>query len=177
MICYENPAIRLLGGAPKVLSFYLGISVSLQMLPTCARSKNSPMAPIESAVVGEICTKSRDVSSSQQVNPTDVLPPNETYEGYHRYDPSLVWTEEEERDVVRTTDTCLLLWLCLMVINPPSFSAPRALITNSWQFMGLSLDRSNFANAMTDNLLEDLSLTTDDYNNVRAWLLASTFAL
>lgn len=32
--------------------------------------------------------------------------------------------------------------------------------------MGLSLDRSNFANAMTDNLLNDLKLTTNDYNNV-----------
>ncbi|KAK7424700.1 hypothetical protein QQX98_000277 [Neonectria punicea] len=95
-------------------------------------------------------------SSSADVTKTQVgvgreqlhaaLPPHATYEGAHRFDPSAEWTPEEERKVVRKTDLRLLTWLCLM-------------------FFGLQLDRGNLSNALADNLLEELNLTTDDYNN------------
>ncbi|KAI9148102.1 putative transporter [Paramyrothecium foliicola] len=74
------------------------------------------------------------------------VPPHETYEGKHRFDPEATWSEEEERAVVRKTDIRLLFWLCVM-------------------FFGLQLDRGNLANTTADNILEDLGLTTDDYNN------------
>ncbi|KAH6894434.1 major facilitator superfamily domain-containing protein [Thelonectria olida] len=74
------------------------------------------------------------------------LPPHESFEGAHRFDPTASWAPEEERRVVRKTDLRLLTWLCLM-------------------FFGLQLDRGNLSNALADNLLDDLGLTTDDYNN------------
>jgi hypothetical protein len=51
-------------------------------------------------------------------NLSDALPPHETYEGRHRYDPAATWTEQEERRVVRKTDLYLLSWICLMVSVP-----------------------------------------------------------
>ena len=74
------------------------------------------------------------------------LPPHESYEGRHRWDPDLFWTETEEKKLVRKTDLYLLSWLCVM-------------------FFGLQLDRGNLQNALTDNLLADLNLTSNDYNN------------
>ncbi|RDW77911.1 hypothetical protein BP5796_05763 [Coleophoma crateriformis] len=79
-------------------------------------------------------------------NLADSLPPHESYEGRHRWDPEATWTIQEERGVVRKTDLYLLSWICVM-------------------FFGLQLDRGNVSNATADNLLSDLGLTTDDYNN------------
>lgn len=76
----------------------------------------------------------------------DAIPPHDSYEGKHRFDPGATWTEAEERKVIRKTDLYLLTWLCVM-------------------FFGLQLDRGNLSNALTDNFLVDLNLTTDDYNN------------
>ncbi|KAF2443575.1 MFS general substrate transporter [Karstenula rhodostoma CBS 690.94] len=76
----------------------------------------------------------------------DITPPHETYEGRHRYDPTATWTDAEERRVVFKTDLFLLSWLCVMMF-------------------GLQLDRGNLGNALTDKLLDDFNLTTDDYNN------------
>lgn len=48
-------------------------------------------------------------------NLSGALPPHESYEGRHRWDPSATWSESEERRVVWKTDLYLLSWLCLMV--------------------------------------------------------------
>lgn len=76
----------------------------------------------------------------------DIVLPHESYEGHHRFNAQAKWTTEEERRVVRKTDLRLLSWLCLMMF-------------------GLQLDRGNLSNALADNLLNDLGLTSDDYNN------------
>lgn len=44
-----------------------------------------------------------------------VTPPHESYEGYHRFDPTASWSPKEERGVVFKTDLMLMTWLCLMV--------------------------------------------------------------
>ncbi|KAJ5493510.1 hypothetical protein N7539_002256 [Penicillium diatomitis] len=74
------------------------------------------------------------------------LPPHESYEGRHRWDPEMTWTPEEERKVVRKTDVYLLSCICVM-------------------FFGLQLDRGNLSNALADDLLKDLNLSSNDYNN------------
>lgn len=86
------------------------------------------------------------------------LKPHASYEGGHRWDPLAEWTSEEEARVVRKADLYLLSWICLM-------------------FFGLQLDRGNIANALTDDMLADLGMNTNDYNNVSAISTHSDFRL
>lgn len=51
-----------------------------------------------------------------QENLSAVTAPHESFEGYHRFDPTASWTEKEERAVVWKTDLLLLTWVCVMVI-------------------------------------------------------------
>ncbi|RMY73939.1 hypothetical protein D0862_14209 [Hortaea werneckii] len=71
--------------------------------------------------------------------------PIDTYEGRHRYDPNFEWEPAEERRLVRKIDYRICTWVCLM-------------------FFALQLDRGNISQALSDNLLDDLGLTTNDYN-------------
>ncbi|KAH7376698.1 major facilitator superfamily domain-containing protein [Plectosphaerella cucumerina] len=74
------------------------------------------------------------------------VPPDEKYEGRHRWDPLAEWTPAEERQVVRKTDLRLMTWLCVM-------------------FFGLQLDRGNLSNALADDFLTDMGINGDHYNN------------
>lgn len=94
-----------------------------------------------------------------------VTAPHESYEGYHRFDPSATWTAKEEKDVVFKTDLMLLSFICLMVCF--LFSGLTKVNAKQKQFFGLQLDRGNLSNAVTDNFLVDLGMTSNDYNNVR----------
>ncbi|KAL6819940.1 major facilitator superfamily domain-containing protein [Trichoderma camerunense] len=67
------------------------------------------------------------------------------YECRHVFDPTLSWTEEEERRLIRKLDWRVCLWACVM-------------------FFGLQVDRGNLAQAVSDNMLDDLGLDTNDYN-------------
>ncbi|KAF2272799.1 MFS general substrate transporter [Westerdykella ornata] len=71
--------------------------------------------------------------------------PIDSYEGIHRYDPKFEWEPEEERRVVRKIDKRICSWVCLM-------------------FFALQLDRGNISQALSDNLLKDLHMNTNDYN-------------
>lgn len=76
----------------------------------------------------------------------NTIQPHESYEGAHRWDPDITWSPQEEKRAIRKTDMMLLSWLCVM-------------------FFGLQLDRGNLSNALADTFLDDLGLTSDDYNN------------
>ncbi|KAL4753318.1 hypothetical protein BDW72DRAFT_210477 [Aspergillus terricola var. indicus] len=71
--------------------------------------------------------------------------PIDTYEGLHRWDPDFEWTEEEERKIVRKIDARVCTFACVT-------------------FFALQLDRGNIGNALADTLLQDLHMTTNDYN-------------
>ncbi|MCJ1434530.1 hypothetical protein MMC27_003899 [Xylographa pallens] len=72
--------------------------------------------------------------------------PIATYEGRHRYDPKAQWTLQEEKTLVRRLDYKICAWVCFM-------------------FFALQLDRGNISQALSDNMLDDLHMTTNDYNN------------
>ncbi|MCJ1372977.1 hypothetical protein MMC20_004203 [Loxospora ochrophaea] len=75
----------------------------------------------------------------------DHYEPIEKYEGKHRYDPRAQWTEQEEKRLVRKIDYKICAWVCFM-------------------FFALQLDRSNITQALSDNMLGDLHMTTNNYN-------------
>ncbi|ORY00048.1 MFS general substrate transporter [Basidiobolus meristosporus CBS 931.73] len=60
-------------------------------------------------------------------------------------DPSITWTAEEEKALVRKVDLRVMTWIGLM-------------------FFFLQLDRGNLSNAMTDNFAEDLGMTINEVN-------------
>ncbi|KAI2624529.1 MFS general substrate transporter [Xylaria nigripes] len=70
---------------------------------------------------------------------------NSRYECRHVFDPTLEWTEEEEKKIIRKLDWRVCLWACIM-------------------FFGLQVDRSNLTQVISDNFLDDLGLNTNDYN-------------
>ncbi|KAF2487522.1 major facilitator superfamily domain-containing protein [Neohortaea acidophila] len=67
------------------------------------------------------------------------------YECRHVLDAQLQWTEKEERRLRWKLDWHVTTWACFM-------------------FFALQIDRTNLGNALSDNFLKDLNMTTDNLN-------------
>ncbi|KAL4879897.1 major facilitator superfamily domain-containing protein [Aspergillus karnatakaensis] len=67
------------------------------------------------------------------------------YEGRSRFDPALTWTAETERRLKMKLDLRIMLWVWVM-------------------FSSLDLVRRNINRAVSDNMLDDLNINTNDYN-------------
>jgi uncharacterized membrane protein YeaQ/YmgE (transglycosylase-associated protein family) len=74
--------------------------------------------------------------------------PRPDHENYSRFDIAFRWTHREETSVRRKTDLRIFLWILVM-------------------FFALNLDRGNLGNAVADNLLDDININTNDYNNAQ----------
>lgn len=68
--------------------------------------------------------------------------PGDDWENVHRFDPDERWTIGEEHQLIRKIDRRIMVFAAIM-------------------FMALELDRSNISQALTDNFLEDLGMTTN----------------
>ncbi|KAJ5862934.1 hypothetical protein N7455_007002 [Penicillium solitum] len=71
--------------------------------------------------------------------------PIDSYEGLHRWDPDFQWTETEEKRIVRKIDARVCTFACVT-------------------FFALQLDRGNISQALSSTFLQDLKMTTNDYN-------------
>ncbi|KAL7273650.1 hypothetical protein RUND412_003478 [Rhizina undulata] len=82
---------------------------------------------------------------------------NAKYEGRHRYDPTYKWTAAEEKKLLRKIDWRIMLWTFLM-------------------FCSLDLNRKNITRAITDNMLPELGMNTNDFNYGQTIFLLSFLA-
>ncbi|KAF2486466.1 major facilitator superfamily domain-containing protein [Neohortaea acidophila] len=71
--------------------------------------------------------------------------PIASYEGIHRYDPEFAWEAKDEKRLVRKIDWKICTWVCLM-------------------FFALQLDRGNIVQALSDGMLGNLKMTSNNYN-------------
>ncbi|KAH8171428.1 major facilitator superfamily protein [Sarocladium implicatum] len=76
------------------------------------------------------------------------------YENRHRFDPELKWTAAEEKRIVKKVDRRIMLWAWIM-------------------FCALDLHRRNINRAISDNMLEELGMNTNDFNYGQTIFLVS----
>ncbi|KAH3679415.1 hypothetical protein WICMUC_001035 [Wickerhamomyces mucosus] len=90
-------------------------------------------------------TKNNIFSDPQVASYYNEIYQRTNYECKDHFDPELTWTKEEERKIVWKCDWYVTFWAYIM-------------------FTALDFDRSNIAQALSANMLNDIGCTTNDYN-------------
>ncbi|PGH16708.1 hypothetical protein AJ79_01581 [Helicocarpus griseus UAMH5409] len=109
--------------------------------------KNAVLGPIVRPFDADKLSNAVQGDSAAYATVDDVrfYKPIDEYEGIHRWDPHFEWEEKEEKRLVRKLDVRICAFCCFM-------------------FFALQLDRGNISQALSDNMLDDLGLDTNDYN-------------
>ncbi|KAJ5528374.1 hypothetical protein N7513_012533 [Penicillium frequentans] len=110
-----------------------------------ASQKDSPGASILESDQESQQAQGYDNGTFQVKEGHEYYRPIDSYEGMHRWDPGFEWTEEEEKNIVRKIDARVLTFACVT-------------------FFALQLDRGNISQALASTFLEDLGMTSNDYN-------------
>ncbi|EWG50578.1 hypothetical protein FVEG_09756 [Fusarium verticillioides 7600] len=79
---------------------------------------------------------------------------NAQYENRHRFDPNFTWTAQEEKKLVRKIDFRICLWAWVM-------------------FLSLDFHRRNINRAISDNMLPEVGMNTNDFNYGQTIFLVS----
>ncbi|GEQ72882.1 hypothetical protein JCM33374_g6570 [Metschnikowia sp. JCM 33374] len=129
---------------------FVGLSKRPESQDSESLSKKKDTINIDSRSISDV----ESGSSNEEVNPFKdpvvadhyrKLYEKSKYECAIAFDPEFEWTQEEEKALIRKLDYRVALTSCIL-------------------FFGLQVDRGNLAQAVADNLLKDLHLTTNDYN-------------
>ncbi|KAL3482525.1 major facilitator superfamily domain-containing protein [Aspergillus californicus] len=133
-------------------------------VPVEADMKKSPHAVVESD--SSSASGSRERAQYKEFNESAFdatedprfYKPIPEYEGIHRWDPNFDWTEQEEKRLIRKIDLRVCTFACVT-------------------FFALQLDRGNIVQALSDTMLDDLGMNTNDYNTGQTiFLCAFLFA-
>ncbi|EAU38440.1 hypothetical protein ATEG_01683 [Aspergillus terreus NIH2624] len=117
-----------------------GADLDTKALPSGTSSSTSLDAAERSNRIKDLSDCAFDTSEDPRY-----YKPIPSYEGIHRWDPDFDWEEEEEKRVLRKIDLRVCTFACVT-------------------FFALQLDRGNVVQAMSDNMLGDLGMNTNDYN-------------
>ncbi|KAL3457859.1 major facilitator superfamily domain-containing protein [Aspergillus heterothallicus] len=120
-------------------------------LPVQDEIKKSPDAVLESDSSSSSGSRERsrykqfDECAFDTTEDPRYYKPIPEYEGIHRWDPDFDWSPEEEKRLIRKIDWRICTFACIT-------------------FFALQLDRGNIVQALSDNMLVDLGMNTNDYN-------------
>ena len=145
----------------------MAIAKSSDSLPADGKSNFDITGSGSNSEVGVDKSKARAKDGSAFVTTglsSDHYRPIETYEGIHRYDPDFVWEKTEEKRLVRKVCMRPAAQLQLIPLAKSPQIDKRICTWVCLMFFALQLDRGNISQALSDNMLDDLSMDTNDYN-------------